>query len=822
MDCLVREVRRYLEEQAMNKLKVLWLPRIRLILGRSRRKMAVARASVDERVEVMRILKESALTSSLAPEPLERLFWLGHPATLAPGRPLVHQGEPPASGIWIIVDGSVAAIHRDQKEVCKEVCRYTAPCVLGELAVLTGENWNVSLRAVGGPIRVWSIPSEMLNSELRASLPSSRLNEIYDVAFRQREDMLRDTAPLAPSDLRKVRLFDKLTDAEILQFIARLKPRCYRTGAAVCTVWEAATQVLFLKCGTADSTAPHQPSVILHPGECIGDMTYVFGRRRRATVVCRSHCDVWSLSYDDLDAVLARGGDMRTRINAAAQESRREMLECERHLPGTLALLSQCLRRSAVVGESCPDEALHEMSKALQPSVHMPGQVVVSSVSPCDRLLVVTQGRLRLQQGVVADIGCVEHGDVVGFTCGAVHRWLFAMVALSGCDVWSLPRNRMCAIAARHGALGRLMILSRIRLTSEVYRAIPEVLGRREAISTWDMVGAAAACPSPSLDEDAAGPEERALALERLSALGNDTEPPLLHPMPSLPASCNSLVQSLQPPEGAWRLFRRLHSDGHSSPTRRRRRRRRKKRSADQCPRRSELCWIVDNVAAREAAAKAARRGHPAKPKRPNAPAPPPAAVAAKAAKAVTSPPQAPCRVPSVPPPLSRNPTVCTSDMFLSCESTVFREEFSEHQDLQTSEDETEMDLEELRSRCISALSMSSGMAPLPPAPPASSVRGKGKRPGRGGASALVLTKPPQRLRPKTARHALADRRGLEPSGVIARMGVQLPLSPRRWHRPPGNPVHWGPPKEPGRRYRPFLRRHTISELERRMADCDS
>eukprot|EP01065_Artemidia_motanka_P015529 TRINITY_DN19304_c0_g1_i1.p1 TRINITY_DN19304_c0_g1~~TRINITY_DN19304_c0_g1_i1.p1 ORF type:complete len:871 (+),score=288.73 TRINITY_DN19304_c0_g1_i1:42-2615(+) len=616
---VVQEVRRYVEEQALNRLRVLWMPQMRLHLQRVRRRMAVQRISDAERREVECVLEKSALCRTLAPEAVRRLLAQGTPMNVPAGKVLVHQGETAASGLWVVVAGAVSAFHRppstpDQDDSNRpkpqHVCVHTAPAVLGELSVITSEAWVVSIvsKDTLTETRVWVIPARAVSSEFSALAPQVR-KDVYEQAFRQRAENLRNTAPMSVADARRARLFDNLTDSEIATLVSRLHPRCCQSGSLICKSGDVATEMYFLKCGIAEIRAQHmQAPQQLLPGACFGDMAYIFGRRRNISVHCLSHCDVWVLRFDDLDAVVARGNDMRGKIMRAAQARRREGLNIERGRDGTVGMLCSYLRRSAVIGEGCTDACLRELALALEPTVHMPGDVVVSSVDTCDRLLVVAQGRLRVQQSAVADLPPVEHGDVVGFTCAARHRWLFAVVALSGCDVWSVHRERMAMIVARHGCLSTVAELTRLRLCSEVYEPLPAVLGRREVCPTRLLAEAAARCCAPSrllaagvpLD---APPAELHLAKLRRAACSDTTEPPLLHGVPGLRAAAVCPVQKMQPPDAAMRMQRRFEAGDLSpvcgSPQSPRKSKAMPPRPQDnKRPVGSRRCWIVGGAPA--------------------------------------------------------------------------------------------------------------------------------------------------------------------------------------------------------------------------------
>eukprot|EP01062_Namystynia_karyoxenos_P066920 TRINITY_DN6083_c1_g1_i3.p1 TRINITY_DN6083_c1_g1~~TRINITY_DN6083_c1_g1_i3.p1 ORF type:complete len:1012 (+),score=264.33 TRINITY_DN6083_c1_g1_i3:83-3037(+) len=860
LDGVLREVKQRVVQQALMRLKLLWFPRVHLKVQRVRRRLAMAHASAAERDEVAQLLSQGAICTSFSPEAIARIVGQGLNMQAEAGRVLVHQGETAASGLLVLTSGSLAAMHKPPAEqgtrrakgiaAGQPVCTYPAPIVLGELSVLTAEPWVVSLVAQGA-VRYWVIPARCFIEELN-SLPESTRTEAYERSFRLRAAHLPRTAPMSHADLRKARLFDFLTDSELDSVLPYLQPCCFQAKTWLCRYGESAKELYFLKVGIAEIHAAYLDRPQLLPtGAAFGEMAYIFGRKRTVSVYCATHCDAWSLKFDDLDLLVAQTVDLKEKIMRAARTCRRETLQQECKQVDTTNMLARFVRRSPVFGEACSAECLREVAASLQPAVYMPGDVVASSVDLCSELLVVAQGRLRVQHSWCTEPPCIEHGDVVGFTCAADHRWLFALVAVSGCDVWSIERNALCDIVTRHGHLPAVAELTRIRLNTELFDPISAVLSRRPLRSTPELAAhhIRITCGNTCPDERLAQIPVAKYEAERMAAATEHcSEPPLLHPVPGLPPRIGTPVLRFAPPAKVLRLHRHLFGDTLGSPCgspprspasaagspprggRSEPRRRRRPRTAGASSG-SRRCWLIGGETLC-GAQPSPRRKKPASPDDQAA-----GGAGAGAGRPLSALSDSPTS--KAPGFMSQQMAVLGSAVpfdsgqlgrdSLGLSETFNPAKLGAQPHLLIVDDDSDAVLTP-RGQLTAAELMHyfCGLGPLAgPAPLPSRARMQHMRNRRRSRSdsrpppppqqarKLFVGHPPPRLRPSKPRHALLGRAGL---GRRRTLEIVLPRSLSRWRAPPGCSVGWGEPPSFAAARRVAVGRRKMSPAARQSA----
>jgi len=111
--------------------------------------------------------------------------------------------------------------------------------------------------------------------------------------------------------LRQIRWFSNLDDASLATVEKVIRPMVFEPGSLLCKEGEIGERMFIISCGDVavlkgvDDGVPIEVTV-LHRGDIAGEMGLFGDRCRTATLRAQTDCDVWTLGYDDFEALLER------------------------------------------------------------------------------------------------------------------------------------------------------------------------------------------------------------------------------------------------------------------------------------------------------------------------------------------------------------------------------------------------------------------------------------------------------------------------------------------------------------------------------------
>eukprot|EP00756_Hemistasia_phaeocysticola_P061419 Hpha_TRINITY_DN4905_c0_g1::TRINITY_DN4905_c0_g1_i1::g.51371::m.51371 len=374
-----RETRREIERIAAGKMHRLFAPVLQLWRAKFRRKHALRTASAIH-ISLVEACRKSSLIERW-PEPyVEQMSAQALSYKATDGEILLHEGEPAASGVWILVRGQAKVVHKSGGKAVKHpdnrvLAEIDPPYVLGDFTQLTEQPRTASIVAVG-ETDWFTIPKRVFMASLE-QLPQSIQRHVYQTAFAERRAVMWSMFPMRPEDFRRSFLFQTFTDGQLSQLQGRLKPCCYRLGQDLCTFGESGNEMFFLRRGEVEVLVPERHThsevleeedaasplcsptppadkassensseaekkvadspvfrgwgqgapgpmkrvAVLGTGATLGEMSLVFGEKRSATVRAITHCDVWSLLFADLELCFGQG-DIRMKVRDSANAQR--------------------------------------------------------------------------------------------------------------------------------------------------------------------------------------------------------------------------------------------------------------------------------------------------------------------------------------------------------------------------------------------------------------------------------------------------------------------------------------------------------------------
>src|SRR5438270_5606031 len=152
--------------------------------------------------------------------------------------------------------------------------------------------------------------------------------------------------------LSRVGLFQGISPDLLAQVATALRPVSVDAGSVVCREGDPGNQFFIIEAGTLAVIAEigDQPRQLarLGPGEFFGEMALLGQGRRTATVRAETAAQLWSLSYPDLQALLAHEPALDSVLRRAARlreiETDRAAFEVEHRNLAALAAGQQQIR----------------------------------------------------------------------------------------------------------------------------------------------------------------------------------------------------------------------------------------------------------------------------------------------------------------------------------------------------------------------------------------------------------------------------------------------------------------------------------------------
>ena len=140
----------------------------------------------------------------------------------------------------------------------------------------------------------------------------------------------------------------------------------------------------------------------------------------------------------------------------------------------------------------------------MRPLVFLPRQNMLSAVDECDRLFVMQCGCAFVQNGVRSRASNICTGDVFGMTLVALHRWLFPVQTITGCDLWYIDKAAFIALLHQHSCYTQYVTAVRAHFTENEYLPRKVLLGKR--VSAAGLKAPPLLYPCAGLPEEVAVP----------------------------------------------------------------------------------------------------------------------------------------------------------------------------------------------------------------------------------------------------------------------------------------------------------------------------
>ncbi len=231
-------------------------------------------------------------------------------------------------------------------------------------------------------------------------------------------------------------LFSVLTQEQRTIVAERMSSETRRSGDTIYMQGRPATAMYLLKSGWA-RLLTDQFAVLanLSAGSLLGDADVILGRNYSTSAEAATDVALWTLSANDLKAIIADYPEIGRALKRALGVSEDQALE--RHL-----------RRVELFAGLSSDQ-IREVAGYLRPEHYAAGQVVYRRGGEGDTLYLVDQGQVQVAgpTGTLATLGMGESFGEGGFLTGETHST--EAKALTDVTLWTLARNDFEGLALR-------------------------------------------------------------------------------------------------------------------------------------------------------------------------------------------------------------------------------------------------------------------------------------------------------------------------------------------------------------------------------------
>lgn len=267
----------------------------------------------SDRADANRRLARMPLFDGLPPETLEAIV---HRMVLqhAPAGERVYRVGETGDALYLIESGEIELTAENASGVVEELARVGADSFFGEMSLLSGQIRTEDATAIRHS-NLWVLHKNDLD-DIAAQYPA--LGKALSDAIAARLASTNTAGEVA--EFRRFPIFANLSDDELAQVTRHLEPNRYRMGEQILRASAPATQLFLVDQGEVRVQPLAGGSWILGSGEAFGERALLSNQPHNSTVTAETDVDVWTLSKDDFDMLLARYPNLAINISRILSE----------------------------------------------------------------------------------------------------------------------------------------------------------------------------------------------------------------------------------------------------------------------------------------------------------------------------------------------------------------------------------------------------------------------------------------------------------------------------------------------------------------------
>jgi CRP-like cAMP-binding protein len=392
---------------------------------------------------------------------------------------IVHAGEPPACGMYIIVSGSCAVINpwTGSRRVV------SSPFIIGSSNILDSEpyaNTHLTMTRVS----TWRITEESF-LEVFHALPSAVVEETISVAFEAKNRKLETENPMTPDVMRRSAIFAACPLSVLQELVRFAVPYCVPQRHVLCRGGQLATRIVFPIRGRCKAIpAGHDMSEAgreLGGSAVFGDDAVLTSGKHTESLVSLTQTDTYVLDKHLFDSAIRVNVEVPDALHAAFR------LQREKRIDASRPAWAEKIATLPLVADLVPREEIeHTLSRLCRPRVFAPVSVLCSAGEYCASVLLILKGKVKIGDG---DRGpSMGPGDWAGFTGVVQHRWAAPAVALTLVECVEIPLALLVPWLKDHGTYEEVKARA-LRLM------FPKAFPRHEATAAAALVAHMRAAP---------------------------------------------------------------------------------------------------------------------------------------------------------------------------------------------------------------------------------------------------------------------------------------------------------------------------------------
>lgn len=267
----------------------------------------------EDRAQAVMRLSAMPIFESLPPQTLEAVARSMQLLHAAAGERVYRIGES-GDAIYFIESGEIELTAQNTSGVVEELARIGSDGFFGEQSLITGQIRTEDATAIRHT-NLWVLHKSELD-RLAEQHPAIGMALSDAIASR----LAAESAGEDVQRLRRFQLFSNLGDDELLQVSKHLEPDRFRAGEQIQRANDMSTRLYLLEEGEVRIQPLSGGSWIVGPGESFGERSLLSNQPGNATVFAETDVDVWALSKDDFDMLLARYPGLAINISRMLSE----------------------------------------------------------------------------------------------------------------------------------------------------------------------------------------------------------------------------------------------------------------------------------------------------------------------------------------------------------------------------------------------------------------------------------------------------------------------------------------------------------------------
>jgi CRP-like cAMP-binding protein len=522
---------------ALQTLRVMFYPRILFRLKQRQKNRLLETLDANQQPRLTPALVTSApLFRSWPPEAVQAVIKEATWRVFEPREYVAYQGEFPAAA-YFISSGTckllVRSPHnpinpnsvRDKRFTssnCSSTSMAVSPTTFGLINLLTNEPFGATLRTMGR-VDLFSLSREAFNNVLTL-VPQHVTMHTIATAFERRNERMRSAFPVTVEHLKSNKLFSGVSHEFAELIVDKLEPHAIPAKFTFLHGGVACEAMYFVRSGRVEVTKPvdeaslnasvhssalhtggdalhANPVVTLNAPVLVGDSALMYNSASEHTITTATDCDAYMLSKHAF-ALLCRQHPLEVDIMLDAARDQRKAELRDHHIK-----FRSLITRMPIIRDIIPPAFERLFLNLFTPKSYRPMSCVCSTSNFCDRILVLTKGKLMIdgskavgggasegsvKKSVMGGIpsegpaGCsmpvpvrshvMRRWESIGWSCVVPHRWGFtAMAQEKTLETLELPYLEFMLFLHERGLLDRVTHLIKVLMFP---RAFPQPVGQ--------------------------------------------------------------------------------------------------------------------------------------------------------------------------------------------------------------------------------------------------------------------------------------------------------------------------------------------------------